>query len=483
LCPLADLSKTYSIDTVKGYFPHHFNTPENQNYKGKIPSVNDFGIGWMSKKNRDEFLKWYNEVKNEEWDFKKEFLKYCQADVDLLAKAICKFRAIFKNMLDVDPFRYVTLASLCKEIYINKFIPENTIVGNASNKPISQVCKEWLIYLNNKNIVPEVPVTVVNRNPSKFYKKPTHTFTVDGLDKKNKIVWEFNGCYFHSCRKCYPENTARYDRTIDRERILKDNGYTINTIWECEWQELKNKMSNKKEIESTARAQNINIRDALFGGRTEAFKSFVKCNENQKIFYDDVTSLYPTVNALDDYCVGFKKYVQITVEDIASGDFFGVAKVDVIPPKNLYVPVLPDSSKNKLLFHLNEMKEKTYSSVELKKAIEKGYYISKIHSAYEFKKHNGLMKDYVAKFIQMKIENSGVITQDEADEVNDYHQRLGFTFTIKPENCINNPGLRQVAKICLNSLWGKFGQRDNLDSYDFIFFLRISLGFSVISET
>jgi hypothetical protein len=171
LCPLADLSKTYSIDTVKGFFPHHFNRPENQTYKGKIPSENDFGVGWMSKKNRDDFLKWYNTVKNDEWDFQKEFLKYCQADVDLLAKAICKFRAIFKNMLDVDPFRYVTLASLCKEIYINKFIPENTIVGNASNKPISQVCKEWLIYLNNKNIVPEVPVTVFNRNPSKFYKK------------------------------------------------------------------------------------------------------------------------------------------------------------------------------------------------------------------------------------------------------------------------------------------------------------------------
>ena len=27
--------------------------------------------------------------------------------------------------------------------------------------------------------------------------------------------------------------------------------------------------------------------------------------------------------------------------------------------------------------------------------------------------------------------------------------------------------MREIAKLCLNSLWGKFGQRANLDSYDF----------------
>ena len=39
----------------------------------------------------------------------------------------------------------------------------------------------------------------------------------------------------------------------------------------------------------------------------------IKCNSYQKLFYYDVVSLYPTVNALDPYAVGFKKYVNITV--------------------------------------------------------------------------------------------------------------------------------------------------------------------------
>ena len=110
-------------------------------------------------------------------------------------------------------------------------------------------------------------------------------------------------------------------------------------------------LPNKQELEAKASEQHIRIRDALCGGRTEAFKSYIKCNKHQKIFYLDVCSLYPTVNALDDYAVGFKQYVDITVDDILSNDFIGLVKCDIVPPKDLHVPVLPDNSEGKLLFH------------------------------------------------------------------------------------------------------------------------------------
>ena len=179
--------------------------------------------------------------------------------------------------------------------------------------------------------------------------------------------------------------------------------------------------------------------------------------------------MYPTVNALDDYAIGFKKYVKIEPEDILSGKFFGIAKVDITPPKDLYIPVLPDNSKGKLLFHLNPLIAKTYSSVELKRALEKGYTISRIYAASEYKRYTGLMKNYVETFIKLKVENSGKKTQEECDEVNKAHRDLGFEIEIKPENTMKNPGLRAIAKLCLNSLWGKFGQRSNLSSYDFYY--------------
>ena len=34
-------------------------------------------------------------------------------------------------------------------------------------------------------------------------------------------------------------------------------------------------------------------------------------------------------------------------------------------------------------------------------------------------------------------------------------------FELDPTKIVDNPGLKNVAKLFLNSLWGKFGQRDH----------------------
>ena len=160
--------------------------------------------------------------------------------------------------------------------------------------------------------------------------------------------------------------------------MLEHAGYHVDEMWECEWNDIKQNLPSRRGIEQLAKYQSIIVRDALFGGRTEAFKSYVKCDEHQKIFHYDVVSLYPTVNSLDKYAVGFKKYVNLSKygknvikgfsEELLSGKCCGIAKVDIIPPKDLYIPVLPDSSNGKLLFHLNPLIGKTYSSIELKRA-------------------------------------------------------------------------------------------------------------------
>ena len=75
--------------------------------------------------------------------------------------------------------------------------------------------------------------------------------------------------------------------------------------------------------------------------------------------------------------------------------FIGVVKCDVIPPTNLYIPVLPERVKTsdgseKLLFHLNPMSG-VWASVEIKKAIEMGYKIN-ILAGYKYERLTGLMK-------------------------------------------------------------------------------------------
>ena len=126
LQPLKNLSKTYDIDTIKGYFPHHFNKPENQNYIGNIPSEDMYGVKNMMPEDYDDFQKWYcfkkwYHNKKQNWSFKDEMIRYCRADVELLSKTVLKYKTMVYDQLDTDPFRYTTLASLCMNVYLNIF--------------------------------------------------------------------------------------------------------------------------------------------------------------------------------------------------------------------------------------------------------------------------------------------------------------------------------------------------------------------------
>ena len=110
---------------------------------------------------KNDFLPWYKEQAHvTDWNFKDELIKYCRADVELLSKAVLKFSKLFLEKLDVDPFQYITLASLCMSIYRNMFMPDKTIVGNSADKNVSTVCKDWLTHLNHDNLKTEVPVLI-----------------------------------------------------------------------------------------------------------------------------------------------------------------------------------------------------------------------------------------------------------------------------------------------------------------------------------
>ena len=92
---------------------------------------------------------------------------------------------------------------------------------------------------------------------------------------ENENNKKINGCHWHGCPKCKPELKAKYNRTMERKNMLEIMGYKVETIWGCEWEEIKETLPNKKELEEKAKRQNIKTRTALMGGRTEAFKSYV----------------------------------------------------------------------------------------------------------------------------------------------------------------------------------------------------------------
>ena len=67
----------------------------------------------------------------------------------------------------------------------------------------------------------------------------------------------------------------------------------------------------------------------------------------------------------------------------------------------------------------------------------------------------------------MKIENTRFYIEDECKDINEYFKREGLDIVIESKNTCSNPGMRGVAKLFLNSLWGKFGTREVMSEYSY----------------
>jgi hypothetical protein len=175
-------------------------------------------------------------------------------------------------------------------------------------------------------------------------------------------------------------------------------------MWERQWlksQEYKNIIKNRDNIV----AKPLNPRDAFYGGRTNA--SILKV-QNKILRYIDVCSSYPTVQNFDYYPVGHPE--KIYNPEKYNENWYGLIKCKTVAPKKLYHPVLP-IKKDKLIFtlcakcfdekcnsctHNDEVRVLlgTWTTDEVSKALEKGYFIMEIYEVWHFKeKSNNLFKD------------------------------------------------------------------------------------------
>lgn len=76
-------------------------------------------------------------------------------------------------------------------------------------------------------------------------------------------------------------------------------------------------------------------------------------------------------------------------------------------------------------------------------------------------KSGGLFTTYVNTFVKMKQESSGWLEWCKTEAVKDryireYYETYGIPLEYK--EIVRNKGVRALAKLILNSFWGKFGQ-------------------------
>jgi hypothetical protein len=93
-----------------------------------------------------------------------------------------------------------------------------------------------------------------------------------------------------------------------------------------------------------------------------------------------------------------------------------------------------------------------------------GYEILEIYEVIHFnERSNDLFSDYIRVFFKIKAECS-FKGKSEADK-DAYIAELNsgrFPVQLDKSKLAFNEGFRQVSKLCLNTLWGKFGQRNNM---------------------
>ena len=100
-------------------------------------------------------MKWYDERVNNKYvfDFNKELIEYCRSDVDILRRSMIKFSEDFIKLENIDPLRYITIASVCMSIYRANYMPEKTIAvvpEYVKTENFSETSIMWLDYIAQK---------------------------------------------------------------------------------------------------------------------------------------------------------------------------------------------------------------------------------------------------------------------------------------------------------------------------------------------
>ena len=122
--------------------------------------------------------------------------------------------------------------------------------------------------------------------------------------------------------------------------------------WECQ---SENEKKTDKQLQDFLKTfelvEALSPKDAFFSGRNNAICLHAETKESESIKYIDINSLYPFVNKTKTSPVGHPEiFTNPADQNIAHN--FGIAKVKLLAPANLYNPVLPVRADGKLTFPL-----------------------------------------------------------------------------------------------------------------------------------
>ncbi|CAH3027090.1 unnamed protein product, partial [Porites evermanni] len=221
----------------------------------------------MTEKRRKEFLTWHKEKveSNAVFDFQKELSAYLRSDVEVPNGLLAAFSEEMVELTGID---------LVTQDYRQHCVPG--VEENVSRKKFTcPRTKKWMAATSDES---------EQRGHRLQYFTAIKIYTVDGYDAETKTVYEYHGCFFHGCKKCFPIQRQKthnchpdrtieetYEATLKRTAILQAAGYTVIEKWGCEFNhDKKTDPELQTFLESFEMVPPLEPRDAFFGGRTGA---------------------------------------------------------------------------------------------------------------------------------------------------------------------------------------------------------------------
>ena len=290
--PLASFPRTFNLTELKkGFFPHLFNTPDHQQYVGRIPDLEFYDPDDMMAKKKEELTRWHADQvrRNVTFNFKPEMIDYCKSDVALLKAGCDAFQQEFERQAGFNPMaKCITIASACNLYWRKHHLTPDTIavepLGGWRGAQVNQSLKalQWLYYQEHQ--IPKEGASAdrirhVRNGGEQSVRTIVNSYFVDGYDPLTRTVYEFHGCLYHGCPRCYPNRQAKhyatpdrtveelYQATLSKRMALLRAGYTVIEMWECDWDRLvDNEPAVSQFLASFDLVAPLEPREAFFGG-------------------------------------------------------------------------------------------------------------------------------------------------------------------------------------------------------------------------
>ena len=129
---------------------------------------------------------------------------------------------------------------ICKRGHYCKSNPDSVQQGHAmcrrcsKSKGYSKKAISWMNSISN---------TIQHAENGGEFKIP-NIGRVDGIDHETNTVYEYYGCFWHGCIKCFKSDymnpinyktaSELYNKTIERSLAIRNAGYNLIEMWECD---------------------------------------------------------------------------------------------------------------------------------------------------------------------------------------------------------------------------------------------------------